>query len=96
LSRLFRQCQSLLLVFMMSLALLGVQVVQGSSLHIHEQHSVDCALCHFQLSDDAEFSNPVVLPEQLSTFNPTSPVIFRITSRTIRPYQSRAPPTLPR
>jgi hypothetical protein len=94
LTRLSRQIQSLLLVLLMSTALLGVQLIQGSSLHVHEQHSVDCALCHFQLSDDSEIVHTVTVPAQFSTLAPSWPQIFRVTTRTIRPYLSRAPPSL--
>jgi hypothetical protein len=94
LNRVTRQIQGLLLVILMSTALLGVQLVQGSSLHSHEQHTVDCALCHFQLSDDTEFNHPVALPEQVTTFAATHPETTRITTRAILPYHSRAPPSL--
>ena len=85
----FRRC---LLLWLMTLSLLGVQLVQGSVLHQHTQHSVDCALCHFQLSDDSEFSSPCPLP----TISQGSPclvaVLLVLPTANPSPYQGRAPP----
>ncbi|MDR0781810.1 MAG: hypothetical protein LBF16_14155 [Pseudomonadales bacterium] len=82
----------LLLLLLLSVTLLGVQLVQDSPLHQHTQHTVDCALCHFQLSDDSEHSpqwHVFVAPQcpqlglvaVVAAFDPTP-----------TPYQSRAPP----
>lgn len=81
-----------LLIALMAFTLAGAQLAQASPLHDHAQHSVDCALCHLQLSDDVlarvEFApvarsnaRPAVLaPAPFYTLCPPSP------------FQGRAPP----
>ena len=82
----------LLLIALMAFTLVGVQVAQSSPLHNHAQHSVDCALCHLQLSDDV-----LVRLQYTPTFVPNSapnvlvPAPFYSFSSP-SPYQGRAPP----
>ena len=84
----------LLLVSLLGLGLLGVEIAQGFDLHAHDHQTVDCALCHFQLSDDSVVANEVRLPYRVYTFAPEYAGQFKATSSIIHPYQSRAPPTL--
>jgi hypothetical protein len=82
----------LLLLLLLSFTLLGVQLVQDSPLHHHTQGSVDCALCHFQLSDDSEHSpqlHAFVAPQRSHQAPPTVTAVFDLAPA---PYQSRAPP----
>ncbi|MES2626192.1 MAG: hypothetical protein V4628_12990 [Pseudomonadota bacterium] len=82
----------LLLISLMAFTLLGVQVIQASPLHQHAQHSVDCALCHLQLSDDAEIQyQNVIVRLALTAFNVLAPSTF-YTFLSPSPYQGRAPP----
>lgn len=48
-----RSLRQALLVALMAFMLIGAQLAQASPLHDHTKHSVDCALCHLQLGDDA-------------------------------------------
>jgi hypothetical protein len=82
----------LLLLLLLSVMLLGVQLVQESPLHHHTQHTVDCALCHFQLSDDSEHSPQLhlfVAPQRPHLGPVAVATPFDLTPA---PYQSRAPP----
>ena len=87
--------QNLMLVILMSMALLGVQLAQGSALHDHTQHNVECALCHFQLSDDSEISHNVAVEAPPATLSGLPHQVHLPPTRVIHPYQSRAPPSLP-
>jgi hypothetical protein len=80
----------------MAFTLVGVQVAQASPLHHHIQlqHTVDCALCHLQLSDDVLVHYrylPTVAPGAAP--NPLAPTRFYSFSSP-SPYQGRAPPRL--
>jgi hypothetical protein len=90
----FRHMRHVLLIALMAFTLLGVQLAQSSPLHQHTQHSVDCALCHLQLSDDvlvryqfAPAFAPNVAPDAVA---PTQFYSLSFPS----PYQGRAPPRL--
>jgi hypothetical protein len=89
-----RQTRQFLLIALMALTLVGVQLAQSSPLHNHAQHSVDCALCHLQLSDDVlvrhQFT-PLFVPN--SAPNRVTPAQFYSLSFP-SPYQGRAPPLL--
>jgi hypothetical protein len=90
----FRQMRHVLLIALMALTLLGVQVAQSSPLHQHTQHSVDCALCHLQLSDDVlvryQFA-PAFVP---SLAQAAVALTQFYSSASPSPYQGRAPPRL--
>lgn len=47
------QLRKYLLIALAVFMLAGAQLAQASPLHDHTRHSVDCALCHLQLGDDA-------------------------------------------
>jgi hypothetical protein len=91
-SSLLPNCRRLLLLLLLSFTLLGVQLVQNSPLHHHTQHTVDCALCHFQLSDDSEHGPQlhVFIAPQLPRARPA--VVVAALDLAPAPYQSRAPP----
>jgi len=82
----------LVLLSLMTLTLLGVQLLQDSVLHQHTQHTVDCALCHFQLSDDSETVSAPVLTVQARLVEASLPPQQLFPSTFISPYQGRAPP----
>lgn len=86
--------RQVLLIALMAFTLVGVQLVQSSPLHSHAQHSVDCALCHLQLSDDTLARHqltPTFVPNSApGTALPAAVYAFSSPS----PYQGRAPPTL--
>jgi len=82
----------LILLSLMTLTLLGVQLIQDSVLHHHTQHTVDCALCHFQLSDDSEFAAPPLLTGYSRFFTSPAASAQPFISHHISPYQGRAPP----
>jgi hypothetical protein len=91
-SRFREQFARLLVISLMAFTLIGVQVLQASPLHQHTQHSVDCGLCHLQLSDDAEIHYQNVIVRLLQTaFKVVQPASF-YTSLSPSPYQGRAPP----
>jgi hypothetical protein len=90
----FRQMRHILLIALMALTLIGVQLAQSSPLHQHTQHTVDCALCHLQLSDDVlvhyQFA-PAFIPNLApAAVAPTPCYSLAFPS----PYQGRAPPRL--
>jgi hypothetical protein len=86
------QCARLLLISLLAFTLIGVQVLQASPVHQHTQHSVDCALCHLQLSDDAEVHHQNVIVRLLqTTFKPVQPATY-FTPLSPSPYHGRAPP----
>jgi hypothetical protein len=82
----------ILLIALMGFTLLGAQLAQNSPLHNHAQHTVDCALCHLQLSDDVlvvyQFT-PTFVPHSAPTALPPAPFY---TFSSPSPYQGRAPP----
>ncbi|HWK55129.1 MAG TPA: hypothetical protein VNR18_12210 [Hyphomicrobiales bacterium] len=86
-------CRRLVLLLLMTFTLMGVQLAQNSVLHQHAQHSVDCALCHFQLGDDIDVD---VQPQPASTLVWHSPLLPANTPLPLTPrivhYHSRAPP----
>ncbi len=82
----------LLLISLMAFTLIGVQLVQASPLHQHAQHSVDCALCHLQLSDDAEIQYQNVITRLLTIALKVVPASTFYSSISPSPYQGRAPP----
>jgi len=82
----------LLLISLMAFTLIGVQALQASPLHQHAQHSVDCALCHLQLSDDAEIQYQNVITRLIQTTFKTRPPGTFYTFLSPSPYQGRAPP----
>lgn len=90
----FQQMRHLLLIALMAFTLLGVQLAQSSPLHQHTQHTVDCALCHLQLSDDVlpgnEFA-PAFVPSAAPAVA-APPRFYSFASPS--PYQGRAPPRL--
>ncbi|MDR2212953.1 MAG: hypothetical protein LBE21_04935 [Pseudomonadales bacterium] len=82
----------LLLLLLLSFTLIGVQLVQDSPLHVHAQHTVDCALCHFQLSDDTEYTPQFQLCAAPDCPRLIAASVAAIIDFTPLPYQSRAPP----
>ena len=90
--------RQILLIALMAFTLVGVQLAQASPLHSHAQHSlehtVDCALCHLQLSDDVlvrhQFS-PTFVPNSAPNLATAAP-FYSVSSPS--PYQGRAPPPL--
>ena len=89
-----QQLRQILLIALMAFTLAGVQLAQASPLHNHAQHSVDCALCHLQLSDDVLVYQHIPLPviEAGAAVSINSPEFY--TSSSPSPYQGRAPPRL--
>tara|TARA_R100001163_G_C5060226_1_gene197002 strand:+ start:1662 stop:1943 length:282 start_codon:yes stop_codon:yes gene_type:complete len=88
-----RFSSKLLVVWLLSLSLLGVQLVQHSALHDHTQHVVDCALCHF---DNHGHALPLanIAPDFGKT--DTEKVSYQQSftlSLQYNPYQGRSPPT---
>jgi hypothetical protein len=82
----------LLLISLMAYALIGVQVLKASPLHQHAQHSVDCALCHLQLSDDAEIQYQNVIIRLAGVALRVIPASTFYSFVNPSPYQGRAPP----
>lgn len=82
----------LLLISLMAFSLVGVQALQASPLHQHAQHSVDCALCHLQLSDDAEIQYHSIITRLAKVLLKTSPPSTFYSFISPSPYQGRAPP----
>lgn len=91
-SRYSQQVRQLLLISLMACALIGVQLVQASPLHEHTSHSVDCALCHLQLSDDALFQHASSFAVAASGTRYNQLVAEFYSFRNPSPYQGRAPP----
>jgi hypothetical protein len=81
-----------MLISLMAFTLIGVQALQASPLHQHAQHSVDCALCHLQLSDDAEIHYQYVITRLAQTAVKALPASIFYTFLSPSPYQGRAPP----
>lgn len=91
-TRYSHQVRQLLLISLMAVALIGVQLVQASPLHEHASHSVDCALCHLQLSDDALFQSARD-PASVAPGTYRYPPLKNFANlRNPSPYQGRAPP----
>jgi len=88
------KCRRLLLLVLLSFTLLGVQLVQNSPLHNHLQHTVDCALCHFQLSDDTEHSPQVQLAFEEGHHYEVPAATRAAFDHDPSPYQGRAPPRI--
>jgi len=82
----------LLLISLMAFSLIGVQALQASPLHQHAQHSVDCALCHLQLSDDAEVQYQSVITRLATVILKTISAGTFYSFINPSPYQGRAPP----
>jgi hypothetical protein len=82
----------LLLICLMALTLVGVQGLQASALHQHAQHSVDCALCHLQLSDDTEIQYQNVIIRLATITLKVIPAGTFYSFISPSPYQGRAPP----
>ena len=82
----------LLLISLMAFTLIGVQLVQASPLHQHTQHSVDCALCHLQFSDDAEIQYQNVITRLAAITLKIVPASTFYSFISPSPYQGRAPP----
>ena len=79
-------------VLFLALSLLGVQAIQGSVLHDHQQHSVDCALCHFHLGDDTEHPPRPPAPVASTPHVVAIGDIIAPEAPAGSPYKSRAPP----
>jgi hypothetical protein len=86
------QFARLLLISLMAFSLIGIQVLQVSPLHQHAEHSVDCALCHLQLSDDAEIQHQHVITRIARAVIKTATASPFYSSLSPSPYQGRAPP----
>ncbi len=79
-------------ISLITLALIGVQVIQASPLHDHSNHVVDCGLCHFSSTEIAIEDSPVVTPSTTPRYF-SVPRTINITAKSIRlSYQGRAPP----
>lgn len=81
-----------ILIALLMLGLLGVQLLQNSSIHEHNQHVVDCALCHF----DTHHYGLSVIAE---SFEAEAGLVERVyspqltfLSRQYSPFQGRSPP----
>ncbi len=81
-----------LLIALMAFTLVGVQLIQSSPLHDHTQDTVDCALCHLQLSDDTLVHHQFIVPVKVASA-PVAAALSRFYScSSPSPYQGRAPP----
>ena len=90
----FHNIRQALLIALMALSLVGVQVAQSSPLHQHTQHTVDCALCHLQLSDDV-LVHYQFAPTFVPSLAPEAAALTQFYSLSSpSPYQGRAPPPL--
>ena len=87
-----QQLRRLLLIAVMAFTLAGVQLVKHSPLHDHAQHTVECALCHLQLSDDA-FLRPALSVAFIARSVPYAQYLREFYSfSSPSPYHGRAPP----
>lgn len=87
------QLRKYLLVALAVFMLAGVQIVQSSPLHDHTRHSVDCALCHLQLGDDA-LLQPTLSVAFIAHNVPYAQYLRKFYSfSNPSPYQGRAPPS---
>jgi hypothetical protein len=88
----YQQLRHALLIALMAFTLLGVQLVQASPLHDHTLHSVDCALCHLQFSDDS-LAQPTLSVAFIAHNIPYAQYLREYHSfSNPSPYQGRAPP----
>ena len=87
-----RPSRRLLLVSLLATVLLGLQALQASPLHDHNQHSVDCALCHLQLSDLTLDTQPLVKVSHGALMVAALPRAQLLLPSASSPYLSRAPP----
>ena len=88
----YQQLRQILLIALMAFTLLGVQLIQSSPLHNHTVHTVDCALCHLQLSDDTlvRYQSEVPYKAASAPVVAAAPVVYLSASPS--PFQGRAPP----
>ena len=82
----------LLLLGLLTFTLIGTQVLQASPLHHHAQHSVDCALCHLHLSDDAIIQQRNIITRLGQVAVDVLPPSTFYNFLSPSPYQGRAPP----
>jgi hypothetical protein len=79
-------------ISLITLALIGVQVIQASPLHDHSDHVVDCGLCHFSSTEITFDDSPVITPS-INPRNIAVPRTETVVSESARlSYQGRAPP----
>ncbi len=90
----YLQLRKILLIALMAFTLVGVQLVQSSPLHDHTQHTVDCALCHLQLSDDTLVRHQFMVPFKAASTPVSTTLPQFYLSSSPSPYQGRAPPRL--
>jgi len=84
--------QQIFTICLLTLSLLGVQVIQASPLHDHGDHVVGCALCHF---DNTETALPTTAQPQPRFDNKAIYAVADSHFIVFLPYQSfqsRAPP----
>ncbi|MBT6042362.1 MAG: hypothetical protein HOH14_02580 [Gammaproteobacteria bacterium] len=85
--------QQIFTICLITLSLLGVQVIQASPLHDHGDHVVDCALCHFDNTEDALLTTAQPQPRFDSN------AIYSVADNNFivllphHSFQSRAPPS---
>lgn len=88
-----RTLRQLVLVALMACMLLGAQLAQTSPLHDHTKHTVDCALCHLQLGDDA-LAQPAPTVAFIAHHVPYVLELREFhSSLSPSPYRGRAPPS---
>ena len=88
-----QQFRHALLIAFVAFTLLGAQLVQNSPLHDHTQHSVDCALCHLQLGDEARVQ-PALSVAFIAHSVPYAQYLREFYSfASPSPYNGRAPPS---
>lgn len=86
------QLKKYLLVTLAVFMLAGIQIVQASPLHDHTRDSVDCALCHLQLGDEA-LLRPTLGVAFIAHNVPYAQYLREFYSSTNpSPYHGRAPP----
>jgi hypothetical protein len=85
--------RQLLIICLMVLTLFGVQLAKDSPLHGHEQHSLDCELCHLQSCDDVliQLCLALVFGAKRSSRKFVYSRFYSSTRHS--PYYSRAPPS---
>lgn len=79
----------------MSSVIFGAQLVQASLLHDHTEHSAECVLWHFHLSDDSEVDHSTQLLKNSSQVLHSPKDISFFSEAPVSPYSSRAPPVTP-
>jgi hypothetical protein len=90
----YQQLRHFLLIALMAFTLVGVQLIQSSPLHDHTQHTIDCALCHLQLSDDTLVRHQFVVPYAVASAPVATALAIFHPASSPSPYQGRAPPRL--